>query len=156
MIYFLQPIAGGAVKIGYSVDVEARHRQLENHYGQRLALLATMAGGPEEETAVHDRFAHLRIAGKGRRGGFPEQFRPAPELMAFIGRPLLAHPDPDAVAPLYPAFVRIGIKATPEWSEWLARAAKHFRTTSAGLIDRALAEWTAAQGFKEAPPERVP
>lgn len=41
MICFLQCLDGGAIKIGYSADVETRHRQLELHYGRPLALLAT-------------------------------------------------------------------------------------------------------------------
>lgn len=90
MIYFLQPVAGGPVKIGYSADVPGRHRQLESHYGQPLALLAMIEGSVEQEAEIHGRFAHLRL-------GRTEQFRPAAELMAFIGRPLLVHPDPEAV-----------------------------------------------------------
>ncbi len=90
MIYFLQPTIGGPVKIGTSINVEARHRQLEAHFGQPLALLAVVEGGPKEERAWHDRFAHLRL-------GRTEQFRPAFELMEAIGRPLLVGANPEAV-----------------------------------------------------------
>jgi hypothetical protein len=41
-LYFLQSPDGGAVKIGYSEDVEARHRQLEAHYGRPLTLLTAI------------------------------------------------------------------------------------------------------------------
>jgi len=83
MIYFLQSTTGGTIKIGHSVDVDARRIQLEAHYGQPLALLATMPGGRPEERAIHERFSHLRY-------GQTEQFHPAADLLDFIGRPLFA------------------------------------------------------------------
>lgn len=83
MVYFVQPIDGGPIKIGCSRDVPTRIQQLESHYGCRLALLATMEGGRSEERAIHERFAHLRF-------GRTEQFQPGPDLMDFIGRPLFA------------------------------------------------------------------
>jgi hypothetical protein len=49
-----------------------------------------MEGDREREADIHGRFAHLRL-------GRTEQFRPGADLMAFIGRPLLVNPDPDAV-----------------------------------------------------------
>ncbi len=52
MIYFLQGLEGGPVKIGYSANVDARRRQLESHYGQPLALPATMEGGPRRAGAA--------------------------------------------------------------------------------------------------------
>lgn len=103
MIYFMQPITGGPVKIGCSQDVDARHRQLERHYGVPLAVLATMEGDEAKEKELHDRFAHLRLCGPGKRGRHIEQFRPAAELMAFIGRPLLVGANPDAVEAVLPA-----------------------------------------------------
>jgi hypothetical protein len=48
----------------------------------------------------------------------------------------------------------IGIRSSPEWADWLERLAEHYRTTVAGVIDRALAEWTEAQGYEERPPRR--
>lgn len=48
----------------------------------------------------------------------------------------------------------IGVRASAEWSEWLEKLAAHFRTTNAGIIDRALAEWAESNGFPEKPPER--
>jgi hypothetical protein len=97
VIYFLQDHDGGPVKIGCSDDVDTRHRQLEAHYGRPLALLAAMEGGPEEEAEIHRRFAHIRLNGRGKAGRRPEQFRPAAELMTFLGRPLLVGANPDTV-----------------------------------------------------------
>lgn len=48
----------------------------------------------------------------------------------------------------------IGVRSSAEWAEWLERLADHYRTTVAGVIDRALAEWTAAEGYEERPPKR--
>jgi hypothetical protein len=90
MIYFLQPVDGGPVKIGTTENLDARVKQLEAHYGCPLALLGTMPGGREEERSVHERFGHLRF-------GRTEQFQPAADLMAFIDRPLLVGANPDAV-----------------------------------------------------------
>jgi hypothetical protein len=106
LIYFLQAVTGGPVKIGTAVNVDRRLAQLESHYGQPLAVLATMEGGPDEEREIHARFAHLRFERQGRRGRRPEQFRPAAELMEFIGRPLLVGPNPDAVEAIEPRHVR--------------------------------------------------
>jgi hypothetical protein len=47
-----------------------------------------MPGGRAIEAEIHGRFAHLRL-------GKTEQFRPGPDLMAFIGRE--ASIDPDTV-----------------------------------------------------------
>lgn len=90
MIYFLQPVDGGPVKIGFTDHLGVRHKQLEAHYGRPLALLATMEGGRSTEAEIHGRFAHLRF-------GRTEQFRPGPDLMAFINRPLLVDANPDVV-----------------------------------------------------------
>jgi hypothetical protein len=88
MIYFAQ-LETGAIKIGTTGDMESRLQNLERHYGP-MSILKTIPGGPDEETAIHERFAHLRLSKA-------EQFRPAPELMEFIGMPLLVGANPDAV-----------------------------------------------------------
>lgn len=90
MIYFLQSPDGGPIKIGYTDNIDARKRQLERYYGRTLVILATIDGGPEEEVSIHSRFDQLRLKGSNYRGRKPEQFRPSPELMAFIGVPMLA------------------------------------------------------------------
>jgi hypothetical protein len=83
VIYFVQPTDGGAIKIGYCASyLKGRLHSLEVHYGCRLVLLGTMEGGLEREAEIHGRFAHLRL-------GTTEQFRPALELMEFIGLPIL-------------------------------------------------------------------
>jgi hypothetical protein len=90
LIYFVQAISGGPIKIGFSDNVSARVRQLEAHYGQPLAILATMPGDREDEREIHGRFATARM-------GRTEQFRPVAEIMAFIGCSIIVDIDPYAV-----------------------------------------------------------
>jgi hypothetical protein len=49
----------------------------------------------------------------------------------------------------------VGIYASIEWTEWLEKMAQHYRTTVAGLVDRALSEWAQTNGYPERPPLRV-
>jgi hypothetical protein len=147
VIYFLQSTDGGPVKIGHSEDVEARVRQLEGHYGRPMALLATMPGGRDEERAVHDRFAHLRL-------GRTEQFRPDRELFEFINRPLLVGPNPDAIEAMEAERKQlISIRGTEQWRDWLIEYAAFRRVPVTSLIDQVLNEAAKRDGFK-LPPER--
>lgn len=145
MIYFVQPVGGGPVKIGYSGDVHARCRQLESRYGLPLVVLATMEGGHEEEAEVHARFDHLRL-------GRTEQFRPGADLMAFIGRPLLAGPNPDAILAMEPGRFGYVIKGTVAYSEWLDAINRKTHIPKAALFRLAMAEWAERNGHP-APPE---
>jgi hypothetical protein len=63
---------------------------------------------------------------------------------------------PKSKAESKPTVKTVGIRTSAEWAEWVERLAKHYRTTVSGVIDRALAEWTAAEGYEEKPPERNP
>jgi hypothetical protein len=82
VIYFMQPTDGGPVKIGTTDDLVRRHKQLEAKYECPLEVLATIRGGRAQEAEIHARFAHLRLPRT-------ELFRPEPELMEFISRPIL-------------------------------------------------------------------
>lgn len=148
-VYFVQSIDGGPIKIGYSFDVVSRLEQLERHYGKPLAILATMPGGRAEETAIHRRFAHLRC-------GKTEQFRPAPELMSFINRPLLVNqgdvalmePAPDSAT----ATVIAHLKGTQAYADWLDAVHRKTLIPRTAIIRRAVAEWAKRNGHPE-PPE---
>lgn len=50
----------------------------------------------------------------------------------------------------------VGVRATGEWADWLEGLAGEYRTTVAGIIDRALTEWSEAQGYPVKPPRRTP
>jgi hypothetical protein len=148
VIYFLQPTEGGPIKIGFTGNLDGRRAQLESLYQRPLALLATKPGGRPEEAAIHARFAHLRI-GK-------EQFRPAPELLAFIGRPLLVDANPDAVEAMEHTKPIVAFRASREYVEWLERAAKFNGDTVAAFLARGAAKQAKELGFTEPPPERIP
>jgi hypothetical protein len=72
--------------------------------------------------------------------------------VATLGRPKKV---PSASAG-EPKSKTIGYRVSGEYGDWLERLAKRYRTTVAGLLDRAVAEWAASQGYEEAPPERMP
>jgi hypothetical protein len=139
MIYFLQPTDGGAVKIGYSDDVDARRRQLESYHGCPPPLLATMPGGATEEAEVHERFAHLRF-------GSAEQFRPAPDLMAFINCPLPVGADPDAVEVIRPARVELIISLGVSLKHRIQAAADEEGNTVAAFVRTAVVEKLKRRG----------
>lgn len=78
MIYFVQAEGGGLIKIGTSVCLTERLRQLELIHGDGLSVLAVMPGSFDVERTLHDRFAHLWEGG--------EWFRDNGELTEFISR----------------------------------------------------------------------
>jgi len=85
VIYFVR-MPSGSVKIGCTADITTRLKTLASEFG-RVELLGTTEGSFDTEKALHQRFSHLRL-------GRTEQFKPAVELLAFIGTDL---PFPDAV-----------------------------------------------------------
>jgi hypothetical protein len=146
MIYFMQSVEGGPVKIGTTESLGMRHKQLERHYGRSLVILATMDGGYEEEGEIHARFSHLRLGDK-------EQFRPEPDLMEFIGKPLFA--SALDVAPMDSPLTAglITIRCRPEYKKWLLAFAKSERDIPSRLIDLGLIELAKIRGYSS-PPER--
>lgn len=139
MIYAVQPTTGGPVKIGHSDDVARRLAQLEAHYRQPLAVLATFEGGREEEQAIHAQFAHLRF-------GRTEQFRPAAELMAFLGRPLLVDANPAIVEAI--AVATSMARVTKEANEGARSVCGFYGETISGYIDRVVKERVEADRAK--------
>lgn len=80
MVYFAQRDDLGAIKIGFTSNVDRRLDELNHkrkHGTARVYLLATMPGDKSVELSIHRAFAHLSIG--------DEWFRPAFELVAFIG-----------------------------------------------------------------------
>jgi len=55
-----------------------------------------------------------------------------------------------------PGAPTISIRVSPEYADWLTRAAKADRAKVATFLDRAAADRARAIGFTEPPPDRVP
>lgn len=148
-VYFMQPVSGGPVKIGYSENVSRRRERLEAHYGQPLAVLAVIDGDRKEEARIHAQFEHLRYHNRTGRGRKLEQFRPGAELMAFIGKPLLVDPNPDAVEAMpYP---ESGLKAVR--LELCEETHRQLRIVAAehGMSMAAFARWIVESYLTPAP-----
>lgn len=79
MIYFLQFIGNGFIKIGTTVDVDVRQPALERQYG-RFKVLGYLPGGVEREAELHQQFVHSKAGFKR------EFFLPTKELCDFIAK----------------------------------------------------------------------
>jgi hypothetical protein len=96
LVYFVQPINGGLIKIGTSQQLADRLDRLESLAGCDLRVLAVIDGGQTREGELHARFAHVHVGG--------EWFRPERELLGLIGsegRPWV-RPAPGRVGPAAP------------------------------------------------------
>jgi len=80
MIYFAR-FDTGSIKIGFSKKPLLRSHELRYAFGTKVEILATEEGDRSREKELHERFADLRI-------GRMEQFRPGPDLIAYIGADL--------------------------------------------------------------------
>jgi hypothetical protein len=78
VIYFIQPRAGGLIKIGTTIRLSDRLKQLATECGEELQVLAVVEGSRPEERDLHQRFGHLRRHG--------EWFEPGDDLLAFVVR----------------------------------------------------------------------
>ena len=149
MIYFVQ-LESGSIKIGFTDSVAQRIDALSSHYGSPVSLLGTMPGDMNFEKTLHQKFSHLRL-------GRTEQFRPARELLDFIGRPLLTHADPNSIEenPLNPTHRTevIVVRCTPVYKDWFLRLCSKTRRMPARLIDHGLVKAAEEIGF-DPPPKR--
>jgi hypothetical protein len=174
LIYFLQPDGGGPIKIGYSDDVERRHREVEVHYGCPFTILATIEGDLIRERQIHFRFARHRF-------GNTEQFRPGAEILEFLGRPALDPAFVAAVEPLAEPERRrsppnrpraaagaaenwaVRFRGSPEYLEWLSGLADAARAqgveiaTNNDVAIHAIAAFAARISYPPSPsPARKP
>jgi hypothetical protein len=82
VVYFVQSIEGGPIKIGTTVRLTMRLQALANEYGLDLRVLAVTDGSYREEKSLHRQFSHLNVE--------DEWFEPGDDLLEFIikiGRP---------------------------------------------------------------------
>lgn len=76
VVYFIQPVGGGPVKIGHSASPLERLGSLQAGCPFPLRILAVTDGGPAKEAALHRRFACHRVNG--------EWFQPHHQLLSYI------------------------------------------------------------------------
>lgn len=76
-VYFIQPVNGGNIKIGFSKFPFRRLEQLMDWSPERLVLLAFAPGGYDEEMRIHLMFKE--------HWSHKEWFRPAPEVLSMVG-----------------------------------------------------------------------
>lgn len=76
MIYFIQSEDGGPIKIGTTIRLSQRLKQLAAESGGNLRVLAVTDGDRKIERMLHERFDYLRVTG--------EWFEPGDDLTGFI------------------------------------------------------------------------
>jgi hypothetical protein len=73
VVYFARRVSDGAIKIGFTSDVDRRLGELRKEFGTH-ELLSYRRGSKPDELALHARFKSAHIEG--------EWFHPTPEVMA--------------------------------------------------------------------------
>jgi hypothetical protein len=68
IVYFIQAVDGGPIKIGHAVNPIARLRELQTAHHKELRILAVMDGGIAKEKEIHDIFADSRVRGEWFKG----------------------------------------------------------------------------------------
>jgi T5orf172 domain len=124
VIYFIRS-PGGRIKIGTTIRLSERLKQLVAEHGEGLEVLAVVEGSYEAEKGLHDRFGHLRIVN--------EWFEPGDDLVGFIvaeGRPWDGS-DEKNVKP-------IRLDLSPSDFERLERVAKRMGLTKSAYARMAL------------------
>jgi hypothetical protein len=75
-VYFILAPKAEAMKIGYSKNPMARFSNLDTGSPEELVFWGSIPGSREDETALHNKFKHLRLGG--------EWFRECGELLNHI------------------------------------------------------------------------
>jgi hypothetical protein len=76
LIYFIANRDRSGIKIGTTIRLSERLKQLAAEHGEGLEVLAVVDGSYETEKGIHRRFSHLRIVN--------EWFEPGDDLVGFI------------------------------------------------------------------------
>lgn len=84
MIYFIELVDKGHIKIGYTNNIINRMSDLRKKHG-RLVFLGHIEGGTSDESWILRRFFRYSVKQKFYANGrCPEIFHPHPDLMNFI------------------------------------------------------------------------
>lgn len=81
MIYFVQSMSGGPIKIGYSQDtrtINNRLASLQTNSPTELMLVGIIEGNKQTEASLHSQFDCVRVRG--------EWFDPCDAIVTFIER----------------------------------------------------------------------
>ncbi len=119
MIYFIQPVGGGKIKIGTTIRLSTRLKALAKKCGAELRVLAVVKGSYDVERSLHRKFSHLKPVN--------EWFEPGDDLLGFIVEDGEQWDGRDEASPL--VSVKIDRKA--------ARKAK----TAAAFLDMTLTDY---------------
>ena len=122
MIYFIKS-PDGPIKIGTTIRLSERLKELVAEHGEGLEVLAVVDGSFDDERELHGRFAHLRRVG--------EWFEPGDDLVGFI----VAEGKPWDEAPMKP--VRLDL--TSDVHRMLRLVAAHEGASMASYARDALA-----------------
>lgn len=76
MIYIAARASDGAIKIGFTSDIERRLPELRKEARDVVKLLAAFPGTSSDEARLHDRFSQHRLDG--------EWFRPCVRISRFV------------------------------------------------------------------------
>ena len=79
MIYFIQSVNGGPVKIGYAANIQERFECIQAMSPVILRIVSVMNGDRGSEGHLHRYFGKIRLHG--------EWFSPTEELLRFVKKP---------------------------------------------------------------------
>jgi excisionase family DNA binding protein len=79
MVYFIQSVDGGPIKIGYADDPEKRLAEIQRMSPTQLCILNIVDGDRKCEGFIHRCFKKLRLHG--------EWFEPGDKLVDFVNNP---------------------------------------------------------------------
>jgi hypothetical protein len=147
VIYFLrceedfQDLKAGWIKIGTTIRLADRLKQIAAEIGHTPMVLAILDGAFAEERALHELFKESREIG--------EWFQPHEELLQLItneGRPWNIEDDASV-----PESITISIKTTVKFRDWLAKIGAAERNTIVQILEKGAVEYGEKRGFKDAP-----
>jgi hypothetical protein len=142
-IYFIQPEAGGPVKIGFTADLERRLVALRTGSPVPLKVIGTCMGTVADEKRLHLHFDAERVD--------REWFAPSPELLAAIasGDPLaVCRPAAEAITARPPA-------ATKRFEMALDRATYEAARARANACGLGLVPWLRMLAMREIEAQRA-